>query len=223
MGLSAGWLLPRVGKWMESIKYFFGVLLLGVAEWMVSPIMPPRVLMFGLAVLGLGYGLYLVFSLRWGRVARAFGLVFTLFGTVQLAGGITNAPDAFEPLAALSGKAEAKTPFVRIKSVAELDAILANDHRTAMLDFYADWCVSCKEMEKLTFPDGRVQAKFQTMLLLQADVTANNDDDRALLKHFGLFGPPGIILFDKGGKEVANGRVIGYQDAEKFNQSLGVL
>jgi thiol:disulfide interchange protein DsbD len=220
MGLSAGWLLPRVGKWMESIKYFFGVLLLGVAEWMVSPIVPPRVLMFGLAALGLGYGLYLVFSLRWGRVARAFGLVFTLFGTVQLTGAVTNAPDAFEPLAALSGKAEAKTPFVRIKSVAELDAILANDHRTAMLDFYADWCVSCKEMEKLTFTDPQVKQKFGDMILLQADVTANNDDDKALLKRFNLYGPPGIIFFDKSGQEINGGRVVGFQKAPKFAASL---
>ena len=220
MGLSAGWLLPRVGKWMESIKYFFGVLLLGVAEWMVSPIVPPRFLMFGLAALGLGYGLYLVFSLRWGRVARAFGLVFTMFGAVQLAGGVTNAPDAFEPLAALSGKAEAKTPFTRIKSVAELDAILAREHKTAMLDFYADWCVSCKEMEKLTFTDAQVKQKLSDMVLLQADVTANSDDDKALLKRFNLYGPPGIIFFDKSGREINGGRVVGFQKAPKFASSL---
>jgi thioredoxin:protein disulfide reductase len=170
--------------------------------------------------LGLGYGLYLVFSLRWGRVARAFGLVFTLLGTVQLAGGITNAPDAFEPLAALSGKAEAKTPFVRIKSVAELDAILASQHKTAMLDFYADWCVSCKEMEKLTFTDPKVKEKFGDMILLQADVTANNDDDKALLKRFNLYGPPGIIFFDKSGQEINGGRVVGFQKAPKFASSL---
>ncbi|HEX7643641.1 MAG TPA: protein-disulfide reductase DsbD [Burkholderiaceae bacterium] len=220
MGLSAGWLLPRVGKWMESIKYFFGVLLLGVAEWMVSPIVPPRVLMFGLAALGLGYGLYLVFSLRWGRVARAFGLVFTLFGAVQLTGGITGAPDAFQPLAGLSGQAEAKTPFVRVKSVAQLDAILAAGHKTAMLDFYADWCVSCKEMEKLTFTDPKVKQKFTDMVLLQADVTANDDDDKALLKRFNLYGPPGIIFFDKGGREINGGRVVGYQKPQKFASSL---
>ncbi|MBV8634909.1 MAG: protein-disulfide reductase DsbD [Burkholderiaceae bacterium] len=220
MGLSAGWLLPRVGKWMESIKYFFGVLLLGVAEWMVSPIVPPRVLMFGLAALGLGYGLYLVFSLRWGRIARAFGLVFTMFGTVQLAGGITNAPDAFQPLAALSGQPEAKTPFVRVKSVAQLDAILAAGHKTAMLDFYADWCVSCKEMEKLTFTDPKVKQKFSDMVLLQADVTANDDDDKALLKRFNLYGPPGIIFFDKDGREINGGRVVGYQKPQKFASSL---
>jgi thioredoxin:protein disulfide reductase len=92
--------------------------------------------------------------------------------------------------------------------------------KTVMLDFYADWCVSCKEMEKLTFADARVQAHFSNMVLLQADVTANNADDKALLKRFKLFGPPGIIFFDKQGHELQGVRVIGYQDADKFLRSL---
>jgi thiol:disulfide interchange protein DsbD len=89
-----------------------------------------------------------------------------------------------------------------------------------LLDFYADWCVSCKEMEKLTFTDPRIQAKFTNMVLLQADVTANTADDKALLKRFRLFGPPGIIFFDKQGREIPGGRVIGYQDADRFLHSL---
>ncbi len=93
-------------------------------------------------------------------------------------------------------------------------------HKTAMLDFYADWCVSCKEMEKLTFTDPQVKQKFADIVLLQADVTANNDDDKALLKRFNLFGPPGIIFFDKAGHEIQGGRVVGYQKPEKFASSL---
>jgi len=89
-----------------------------------------------------------------------------------------------------------------------------------MLDFYADWCVSCKEMEKQTFTDPHIQAQFSNIVLLQADVTANNDEDKALLKRFNLFGPPGIIFFDKSGREIEGGRVIGYQDADKFGSSL---
>ena len=92
-----------------------------------------------------------------------------------------------------------------------------------MLDFYADWCVSCKEMEKLTFVDPNVRSKLANTMLLQVDVTANDDDDKAMLKRFGLFGPPGIILFDKQGKEIPNSRVIGFQDAAKFTASLSVL
>ena len=220
VGLSAGWLLPRVGVWMEAIKNFFGVLLLGVALWLISPVLPVRLQMAGWAALGLGYGAYLLFSTRWGGAAKATGVAFVLFGAVQLTGAATNAPDVFEPLAVVTGKAEAKTHFVRVKSVAELDAILAKEHKTAMLDFYADWCVSCKEMEKLTFTDPQVKQKFADMILLQADVTANNDDDKALLKRFNLFGPPGIIFFDKDGREINGGRVVGYQKPAKFASSL---
>ena len=221
VGLSAGWLLPRVGVWMEAIKYFFGVVLLGVALWLVSPVLSPRVQMAGWTLLGLGYGLYLLFSKRWGVVAKTTGVAFALFGAVELTGAATNAPDVFEPLAVVTGKAVAKTNFVRVKSIAELDAILAKEpHKTAMLDFYADWCVSCKEMEKLTFTDPQVKQKFADIVLLQADVTANNDDDKALLKRFNLFGPPGIIFFDKAGHEIQGGRVVGYQKPEKFASSL---
>jgi thiol:disulfide interchange protein DsbD len=111
-----------------------------------------------------------------------------------------------------------------VKTVQQLDAVLAQTGgKTVMLDFYADWCVSCKEMEKLTFVDAAVQAKLANTLLLQVDVTANDDDDKAMLKRFGLFGPPGIILFDKQGKEIAGARVIGFQDATKFAASLSAL
>ncbi|MBV8633290.1 MAG: protein-disulfide reductase DsbD, partial [Burkholderiaceae bacterium] len=231
VGLSAGSLLPRAGVWMEEVKHFFGVLMIALALWMVSPVLPGKLQMFGWAAIGIAYGSFLMWHLKLKWVPKMFGLVFAIFGGTQLVGASTGGHDPWAPLAHLGGQGvmvEHKQEFVRIKSLAELDAVLAknvanNGGKPAMLDFYADWCVSCKEMEKLTFPDNRVQAKFQTMLLLQADVTANNEEDRALLKHFGLFGPPGIILFDKGGKEITNGRVIGYQDAEKFNRSLGAF
>ena len=113
---------------------------------------------------------------------------------------------------------------MRVKSVAELDAALAQSNgKTTLLDFYADWCVSCIEMEKLTFSDPRIQAQFAGMSLLQIDVTANNTDDKAMLKRFNLFGPPGIIFFNKQGREIQGARVIGYQDAEKFLRSLALI
>jgi len=91
-----------------------------------------------------------------------------------------------------------------------------------MLDFYADWCVSCKEMEAFTFSDPRVRAQLDGMLLLQADVTASNESDRALLKRFSLFGPPGIIFFDPQGREIRGLRVVGFQNAERFLKTLSV-
>ncbi len=224
VGLSAGSLLPRAGVWMEEVKHFFGVLMIALALWMVSPVLPGKLQMFGWAAIGVAYGSFLMWHLRLHWVAKMCGLVFAIFGGTQLVGASTGGHDPWAPLGHLGSQGvvvEHKQEFVRVKSLAELDAALAkNGGKPAMLDFYADWCVSCKEMEKLTFPDSQVQAKMSAMLLLQADVTANNDDDRALLKHFGLFGPPGIILFDKGGKEISGARVIGFQDAARFNQSL---
>ena len=226
IGISAGSLLPRAGAWMESIKRFFGVLMLGTAVWMVSPVIPALAQMLCWAALGIGYGAYLLWdksSTAW--FAKAFGVVFMVCGVVQLVGGISGGRDVLAPLAHLGGAQQsAHAQFVRVKSVAELDAALAQTNgKPALLDFYADWCVSCKEMEKFTFTDPRVQARFGEMILLQIDVTANNADDKAMLKRFNLFGPPGIIFFDGQGREVPQGRVIGYQDADKFLRSLSVL
>ncbi len=221
IGISAGSLLPRTGMWMEYIKRFFGVLMLGMALWMISPVIPAWVQMAGWALLLLAYAAYLLWIQRSGLLAKAFGLLFGLLGAIQLVGVATGGRDVYAPLAHLLGTQVHGASFQRVRTVAELDAALAqNKGKTAMLDFYADWCVSCKEMEKLTFTDPAVKAKMEAMLLLQVDVTANNEDDKALLKRFGLFGPPGIIFFNQQAQEIAGSRVVGYQNAEKFLQSL---
>ncbi len=221
IGISAGSLLPRTGMWMEYIKRFFGVLMLGMALWMISPVIPAWLQMTGWALLLLAYAAYLLWIQRSGLLAKAFGLLFGLLGAIQLVGVATGGRDVYAPLAHLLGTQVHGASFQRVRTVAELDAALAqNKGKTAMLDFYADWCVSCKEMEKLTFTDPAVKAKMEAMLLLQVDVTANNEDDKALLKRFGLFGPPGIIFFNQQAQEIAGSRVVGYQNAEKFLQSL---
>lgn len=221
VGVSAGSLLPRVGAWMESVKRLFGVLMLAMAIWLVSPVIPPVAQMLLWAALLLGYGFYLLRHTRhWASMA--FGAAFALMGGMQLVGVASGGRDAFAPLAHLSGTPQHHgLVFTRIKTVDQLDAALAaNAGKTVMLDFYADWCVSCKEMEKFTFVDPKVQARLANTALLQVDVTANDAADKAMLKRFGLFGPPGIILFDAQGKEIADSRVIGYQNAEKFSASL---
>nr|WP_230410171.1 protein-disulfide reductase DsbD [Undibacterium rugosum] len=221
IGISAGSLLPRTGMWMEYIKRFFGVLMLGMALWMISPVIPAWLQMTGWALLLLAYAAYLLWIQRSGLLAKAFGLLFGLLGAIQLVGVVTGGRDVYAPLAHLLGTQVHGASFQRVRTVAELDAALAqNKGKTAMLDFYADWCVSCKEMEKLTFTDPAIKAKMEAMLLLQVDVTANNEDDKALLKRFGLFGPPGIIFFNQQAQEIAGSRVVGYQNAEKFLQSL---
>ena len=220
IGFSAGTLLPRAGAWMDQVKRFFGVLMLGVALWMVSPVIPPVLQMLGWAAIGIGYGMMLLARRRDGWFLKAVGVIFAVFGMVQLVGAATGGRDVFEPLAQLSHTDKKTVSFTRVRSVAELDAILRrNPQQIAMLDFYADWCVSCKEMEKFTFADPKIEARLAQLLLLQADVTANNGDDKALLKRFGLFGPPGIIFFSKG-NELPNTRVIGFQNTDRFANSL---
>lgn len=221
VGLSAGTLLPRAGAWMQSVKVFFGVLMLALALWMVASLIPAWLLMLGWGLLGAGYGLFLLRSRTPGWRARVIGAVFLALGAVQLVGVATGGRDPWSPLSHLGGKVHVQTAFTRISSTAELDAAIARANgRRVMLDFYADWCVSCIEMEKLTFTDPRVKAELDQMLLLQADVTANNEAHKTLLKRFGLFGPPGIIFFDADGNEIRTARVIGFQNAEKFLQSL---
>jgi thiol:disulfide interchange protein DsbD len=224
VGVSAGSLLPRAGAWMDSVKRFFGVLMLSMALWLVSPVLPPLAQMLLWAALLLGYGAWLLRA-RGHWAAMAFGAACAVLGAVQLVGAASGGRDALAPLAHLRGGAQQHgLAFTRIKTVAQLDAALAQTSgKTAMLDFYADWCVSCKEMEKLTFVDPAVRAKLANTVLLQVDVTANDADDKAMLKRFGLFGPPGIILFDRNGREIADSRVIGYQDARKFAASLAKL
>ncbi|WP_370659613.1 protein-disulfide reductase DsbD [Massilia timonae] len=219
VGASAGTLLPRAGAWMAGVKRFFGVLMLGSALWIAAPVLPSRALMLGWGLLGAGYAASLLLPRPRRPFAVAAGLVAGVLGLTQLAGLAAGGSDPLAPFA--TAEAHAETPFQRIRSIEELDAILAGSPgKTVMLDFYADWCVSCKEMERFTFSDPRVQARFGQMLLLQADVTANNAADQALLKRFGLFGPPGIIFFGADGRELGNTRVIGYENADAFLASL---
>jgi len=224
VGLSAGALLPRAGAWMNSIQRFFGVLMLSVALWMVSPLLPISVQMAGWAALGIGYGAFLLWSTPVGWRARALGIAMLTLGLTQLVGVASGATDMFRPLTHLYGASQPPLAFQRIKSVAQLDGLLAsNSGKTVLLDFYADWCVACKEMEKLTFVDPGIRQQLAGTILLQADVTANNAEDRALLKRFQLFGPPGIILFDTRGREIPDSRIIGYQGPQQFSRSIAVL
>jgi thiol:disulfide interchange protein DsbD len=223
VGVSAGALLPKAGAWMETVKRFFGVLLLAMAWWLVSPVLPGAVQMAGWTLLGIAYGIDLLRRHKYWPARAAAALLISL-GIVQLVGVATGARDPLAPLAHVRGGTASELAFKRIKSVAELDRVLADTGgKTVMLDFYADWCVACKEMEKLTFIAPAVQNKLQDTILLQVDVTANNDDDKTLLKRFNLFGPPGIIFFDRDGHEITDSRVIGFQNVDSFLSSLNRL
>ncbi len=227
IGASAGSLLPKVGAWMQVVKNFFGVLLLAAAIWIISPLMPVALQMLCWAALLITSAVFLhaidplpVTAGGLRKLWKAVGVMALLLGIALLVGGLSGGRDLFQPLAGLQvragSEATSETPFVRVSSIAALDRAIAQADRPVMLDFYADWCVACKEMERLTFRDETVRARLDNMMLLQADVTANNADDTALLKRFGLFGPPGIIFFDRHGREIEGTRVIGYRSAERF-------
>jgi thiol:disulfide interchange protein DsbD len=235
VGIAGGHLLPRAGAWMEAVKKFFGVMMLGIAIWLISPMLPEVLAMVLWATLLIVSGVFLkaveplaVNASGWPHFWKGVGIISLVAGVAILLGALGGSRDILQPLtvfkggAAAVGKAQAENHpgFRKVKSMADLDlAVQEAKGRHVMLDFYADWCVSCKEMDKFTFSDPRVQARLKDAVLLQADVTGNSDDDKALLKRFGLFGPPGMIFFDKAGAEIAF-RVVGYEPPEKFLASL---
>ncbi len=229
-GTSARHLLPRPGPWMNVVNRLFGVMLLGVALWLVSPLLPVMLQMLGWAALLIFPAIYLHAldplpqrAHGWQRFGKGLGVLSLLMGAAMLIGALGGSRDPLQPLAFLRGGTSSTTEeprFARVKTLAELEAQLKNPGRPIMLDFYADWCISCKEMERQTFADARIAPLMNRMKLLQVDVTQDTAEDRALLKHFDLFGPPGIIFFDAHGKERDDLRVIGFQPPEQFRPTL---
>jgi thioredoxin:protein disulfide reductase len=233
IGASAGHLLPKAGPWMTAVRNFFGVLMLAVAIYIVSPALPMSVQMVLWAGLFIIPAIYLHAldnlpinsatgkSHPWMRFWKGIGIILLVLGIALLIGAVSGAKSPLQPLAGLraanTNQHETVLPFVRVKNTAELDAqIDAAKGKVVMLDFYADWCVSCKEMEQFTFNDAAVQQALKQVVLLQADVTDNTAEDLALLKRFNLFGPPGIIFYNRSGQEVKTAKVIGYENANSF-------
>ena len=223
IGTSAGRLLPKAGVWMASVKGLFGFLMLGLAIWMLDRILPGPVTMVLWAILVFMAGIFLgafqsldsaAPAVR--KLGKGFGLLAALYGAVLLVGALSGARDPLRPLQSL-GKTAAETglKLQRIKSVAELDRELAKG-KPVMLDFYADWCVSCKEMERNTFTSAEVGKSLSGASLLQADVTANDVADKELLARFGIFGPPTIVFFGADGRERTGYRVVGFMPPAEF-------
>jgi len=235
VGLSAGTLLPKAGAWMHGVRRFFGVVLLGMAIWVVSPVIPTVMHMLAWAALLIASAIFLHAidplphnATGYRKLGKAAGVIALVLGVALLSGALAGGRDILQPLSGLrlvsAGEQPVQGPrFETVASLAELERRLQDTGgRPVMLDFYADWCISCKEMERFTFTDPAVQARMQRMLLLKADVTRNSADDQALLRRFGLFGPPGIVFFDAAGRELP-GRVIGFQPARRFAGSIDAI
>ena len=238
LGASAGRFLPKAGAWLNSTKAIFGVLMLGVAVWMLSRILPGAVTTILWAMLLILPAVYLsaldplpLNSSGWAKLWKGLGLVMFTYGVILLIGVSLGNTNPLHPLKGLvAGKSqvieEDGLVFEPVKSLSELEEKIKQaslNHQPVMLDFYADWCVSCKEMEAYTFTDAKVKAALKGYRLLKADVTKDSDEDRLLLAKFNLIGPPAILFFDGSLEDQKNRRVIGYQEAEVFLNNLKVL
>jgi thiol:disulfide interchange protein DsbD len=236
IGTSAGKLLPRAGAWMDAVKAVFGVLLLAVAILLLERVLPAAASMVLWALLLIASGVYMgalttltPASRGWTKLWKALGLALLVYGVLMLVGAAAGGKDTIQPLRGLvpaggGGATAAQAEFRRIKTVDDLDQALASASaagKPVMLDFYADWCVSCKEMERYTFPDPNVIAAMNKFVLLQADVTANDAEDKALMQErFGIPGPPAMLFFDPSGTELRGYRLVGFVPANDFAAHL---
>ncbi len=229
-GMSAGKLVPKAGAWMDAIKAGFGIGLLALAIWMLERLVQGPVILLLWGMLAIASGVYLGALERipdgasgWRRLWKSLGLVLLLLGSLEIIGAATGGENWMKPLKGVSAGGKAATvehvAFQKVKSIADLDAAVAQANQAgkpAMLDFYADWCVECLRMERNTFAEPHVQALFNQVQPLQADVTANDRVDKALMSKYGVIGPPAILFFDRNGNELKNLRLVGYFEPEKF-------
>ena len=238
-GASAGALLPKAGTWMTGVKYFFGLMLMATAIWMLQSVMPQSAWMalWGAWLITCaiflkvfdGLGAHASVAMRFGKV---LSVMLMVFGVMELLGAGLGAKDVLRPLEPLvaakrpsdsnlaANGAKSHLSFERISTLADLQQKLQGSKQVVMLDFYADWCTSCIEMEKFTFSDPEVQKRLANVKMLQIDVTKNSAVDQQLMKQFKVFGPPALLTFDPQGNEMATARVIGYLPPEKFKAHL---
>lgn len=227
IGTTAGRYMPRPGMWMQNITAFFGVMLLGVAIWMLSRIIPSFVSMALWAVLIISSSIYFgalesfhEHTKGWQKVLKSLLFMALVYGVVLLVGFLSGATNPLAPFEKFTAKetvtvSTSSTSFTKIKSIDELNLAVKNTQKPVMLDFYADWCVNCVEFEQFTFSDARVKAKLEKLTLLKADVTKNSEEDKALQKAFNIYGPPAILFF-KEGKEISALRLVGFKNADEF-------
>ena len=218
IGLGAGKFMPKPGGWMEGITRIFGIVMLGVAIWLLERVLSASVIMSLWALLLLGTAIYL--KTLTNMITELISSVLFILGVVLLVGLISGATNPLKPLEKLIGSKNIvntnELVFQKVKNIAELELAIKNSPKPIMLDFWASWCVACKELEEITFKDEEVIKKLQGFTLLKADVTVNSDEDKALQKMFGVVGPPALIFWDKDKNEVKSSKIVGYKNPKEF-------
>ena len=220
IGLGAGKYMPKPGGWMDSVSKVFGIVMLAVAVWMLDRVLPAIVVMYLWALLFIGAALYLkVFE---HILAKLITTIILIYGVLVFVGAVSGATNPLNPLdkftsgVVIGQASNAELKWNYVKTNAQIDAAVKASNKPVMLDFYADWCVSCKELEGITFKDPAVIAKLNEFTLIKADVTKNNDDDKAMQKRFGVVGPPALIFWDKNNKEIKASQIVGYKNPKQF-------
>ncbi len=231
VGIGAGKFMPKPGGWMENVSKVFGVVMLGVALYMLSRVISSEISMLLWAILFIGSAVYLgaLEPLKDGiagikKMLKVMGLIFFIYGVILFVGAILGNTSPLNPLANIkSGKYQNglkdfknNKSFRIVKNEKEIQNILKNSNKPVILDFSAKWCMSCKELEKDTFDDPKVKDELKNFTLLRVDVTSNSNEDKRLMKKYGVFGPPVIIFFDKNHNELKNQKIVGYIQAKRF-------
>ncbi|WP_152057245.1 protein-disulfide reductase DsbD [Aliarcobacter butzleri] len=219
IGLGAGKFMPKPGGWMESITKIFGIVMLGVAIWLLDRVLNATIIIYLWALLLLGSAIYL--KIYQHILTQLITVVIFILGVILFVGAISGATNPLNPLEKFTSSkmtqvSDEKLIFKKVKNIQELELAIKNSNKPVMLDFWASWCVSCKELEEITFQDEQVINKLQEFTLLKADVTENNDEDKALQKKFGVVGPPALIFWDKDKNEIQASRIIGYKNPKDF-------
>ncbi|MFW3341703.1 protein-disulfide reductase DsbD [Aliarcobacter butzleri] len=219
IGLGAGKFMPKPGGWMESITRIFGIVMLGVAIWLLDRVLDATIIIYLWALLLLGSAIYL--KIYQHILTQLITVVIFILGVILFVGAISGATNPLNPLEKFTSSkmtqvSDEKLIFKKVKNIQELELAIKNSNKPVMLDFWASWCVSCKELEEITFQDEQVINKLQEFTLLKADVTENNDEDKALQKKFGVVGPPALIFWDKDKNEIQASRIIGYKNPKDF-------
>ncbi len=230
IGVSAGKFMPKPGVWMTMVLSIFGIMMLGVAIWMLERIVDSYVTMLLYAMLGIGSALYFGAFEKEGHIfKRSVATILFIYSTALFIGALGGSNSMSKPLEFLKPQIVTSVTidepkhaqFQKVTSLAELDALLkANKGKKIMLDFYADWCTSCKELEEVTFADAKVKAKMDQFVLIQADVTQNTQEQKELSKHYGVFGPPALIFFNEEGDVIKSKTVIGFIEPDEFLKHL---